>query len=67
MSDPKLYRCITCGRLLSDKIIKLGVCGGHKMRYATEGSLVEWVLLKLHIWERIALWSARREKEKYGY
>lgn len=62
----RYLRC-ECGRLLTDNIIKLGICAGHKIRYASNGSFSEWLLIKLGLWERINLWKARREKKKLGY
>jgi len=63
----KYFRCITCGRLLTDSLISLGVCAGHKMRYATDCSFMEWLLIKLGIWEIKEIWKAKREKKKFGY
>ena len=63
----KYLRCINCGRLLTDKLIKLGICAGHKMTYASQGNFFEWILIKLGIWEIIAIWKAKREKKKYEY
>lgn len=39
------YRC-SCGRLLSRYHIQTGHCQGHSVKYATTGSLFEFLLLK---------------------
>lgn len=40
-----LYRC-NCGRLLRKRDIEKGVCGGHQVSLAGEGSLLEWLKIK---------------------
>lgn len=64
---PVYYRCKTCGRLLTDSIMELGICAGHQVQYATSGTLFEWILIKLNLWEGINLWRAKKEAKKYGY
>lgn len=39
---PPLYRC-NCGRLLRKGDILQGVCLGHQVRPATDGSVLEWL------------------------
>ena len=63
----KFIRCDSCGRLLTDSIIALGICAGHKMRVACEGNFMEWMLIKIGVWERINLWKAKREAKRYGF
>ena len=64
---PKYLRCVSCSRLLTDNLIKLGVCRGHKMVYAFQGNFFEWLFIKLGIWEMIALWKAKQEIKKLKY
>lgn len=64
--QPRFLRC-DCGALLTDRIIKLGVCAGHRQRYATQGTLLEWLLIKLGIWETLALWRAKKEVRRLKY
>lgn len=45
LSLPSLFRCDTCGRLIRDRDIKVGVCCGHRVRHADRGSLFEWFLV----------------------
>lgn len=50
LGEPKYFRCRTCDRLLTDRMIRKGACAGHRdIRYATSGSLREWILIKLHL------------------
>lgn len=63
---PKYLRC-ECGRLLTDNLIRLGICAGHKQRYATQGNLFEWLLIKLKVWEKVTLWRTKREIKRLGY
>ena len=51
--DYKYFRCKTCGLLLTDPLISKGACIGHKISPAIRGSLWEWTLIKLGIYETI--------------
>ena len=64
---PTYYRCQSCGRLLTDRIMSLGICAGHRITYATSGTFFEWLLINFNLWEVINLWIAKREAKKYGY
>ena len=55
------YRCMTCGLLLTDKIIEQGICAGHKMRLAADGSFFEWLLIKLRLYERFTIWRLKKK------
>lgn len=39
-------RCLTCGRLLNHKQLAKGVCLGHRLTAASEGSILEWLKIK---------------------
>ena len=43
------YRCKTCNRLLTDSLIKTGVCLGHEMIFATTCTFFEWLKVKLGV------------------
>lgn len=38
-----IYRCESCGRLLLREHIARGVCGGHRVKLALSGSLLEFI------------------------
>ena len=44
---PRYYRCQKCRRLLTDEMIKAGICAGHRVQFAEWGSLWEWIKIKL--------------------
>jgi hypothetical protein len=46
--EPKYLRC-ECGKLLTDRMISKGVCAGHRVKYATKGSFIEWLKIKLNL------------------
>lgn len=41
-----LYRCTQDGRLLRWSDVSRGVCAGHMIALATEGSVIEWLRVK---------------------
>lgn len=51
-SDPqyRIFRCQTCGLLLTARMIRRGVCAGHQVRYAIRGSVAEWIYIKIRLW-----------------
>lgn len=51
MSDNsiKLWRCQTCGILLTDRLIADGTCAGHRIKPAIRGTFWEWLKIKLRI------------------
>lgn len=46
---PKLYRCLTCGKLLTDAMTDTGECVGHRTQYAMNGTIWEWIKIKLRL------------------
>lgn len=44
---PVYYRCQDDGNLLGEEMISKGVCAGHKIKYATKGTLWEKMLVLL--------------------
>lgn len=63
MDDYNVFRCQTCGRLLTDSMIRKGNCEGHKMVYASRGTFTEWVVIKfrLKIMEPLEDWWTKRK------
>ena len=63
MSDYNIFRCQTCGRLLTDKMIRQGICEGHRMVYASRGTLAEWITIKfrLKVMEPLGDWWTKRK------
>ncbi len=59
-----IYRCDTCGRLLTERQADKGECLGHRMRYASYGTLGEWITIKFRvkILEPLQEWMERRSK-----
>lgn len=47
LDTPKFYRCEKCRKLLTDRMIRKGVCSGHKIGYAEEGTIWEWIKIKI--------------------
>lgn len=41
----ELFRCETCGGLVTDRTLKNHA--GHRIRHAYNGSLWEWILVKI--------------------
>jgi len=46
-NPPFLYRCQTCGKLLGDEMIAKGICTGHQFKYANNGTVWEWIQIKI--------------------
>lgn len=46
-TPPMLYRC-SCGNLLRKRDIAIGICAGHRVSPASNGSFFEW--LKVRYW-----------------
>lgn len=49
--DAMLFRCQTCGTLLTDAMCKEGFCVGHRVKLAIRGTFFEWLLLKVGLYE----------------
>lgn len=61
-SDPhiRIFRCQTCGLLLTNRMIARGLCAGHHVRYAMRGTFFEWIYINIRLW--IEGLSDRRKK-----
>jgi len=59
--DYKYHRCKTCGLLLTDPMILNGACIGHSVSPAIRGSIWEWFLIKLGIYERVMMRVGKSE------
>ena len=46
---PTLYRCVDCDKLLGEEMLSEGICVGHKLKYATKGTVWEWIKVKLKV------------------
>jgi len=63
VDDYNLFRCQTCGRLLTDRMTRKGFCEGHRMVYASRGTLAEWVSInfRVKIMEPLEDWWTKRK------
>ena len=55
----EVFRCHTCGLLLTDRMIRKGECSGHRIQYAIRGTPLEWIILqfRLKILEPFLKWK----------
>lgn len=49
MDTIKYFRCQADHQLVTDKMIRDGKHVGHRLSPASEGSLWEWIKIKLHL------------------
>ncbi|MFH1231045.1 MAG: hypothetical protein V1709_06055 [Planctomycetota bacterium] len=49
MEKIKYFRCHYDHRIVTDRMIRKGICLGHQLSAANYVSFWEWILIKLHI------------------
>jgi hypothetical protein len=64
MGDISIFRCRTCGLLLTDRMIRKGICEGHHVGYAHRGTIAEYIAIKFRvkILEPLEVWWESRKK-----